>query len=1055
MRFRSNMNVVAAGAASFLLALPALSQTTGSLSGQVVDASSQAPVGDAVVIAQSTALQGEQTAVTDATGSFEITLLPSGTYTLTVQREGYQPFTQQGLQLRLDRTIKVRLPLVPESLKEQAIEIVAQRPSIAVTSTQQGGSISKEQMNLVPYGRNSRTFDQVATSIPGVQPDANNGISMNGSGSPEQNYIIDGVNVSDPAFGTLGTTLIQDFVQEVDIKTGGYQAEYGRATGGIINVVTKSGGNEFHGSVFVNWSPFEATRKQVGSLGEALRSQTKQRFNLDFGAEVGGPIIKDKLWFFAGVAPQFVSRNIDRIISAQSSNAAGQANLDSNGNPLTTEIARKTYTATQTTYNLSGKLTYLLNENHTVALAAYGNPTNNTGVNVNGQGFFISPAAGNEGAFLANHDGGSFDTSLRYSGKLFNKTMLVEATLAYHRQRNTDVPVGLNGVSSGVVADTPEISVRGTRNLLDPVIAGDPLTPDYQRSGPVLAACAIQPNGFNPCPVTNYLTGGFGFLSAQTLDRVGGVLKLSNFVELAGHHQFKYGIDASRDRFNQTKNYTGGTLFFQNAATAQSVRGYGHSDPNNPAQAAISPTDPNRFVDDIETHVTNNTSVAVFVQDTWNIFDRVVLDIGVRGEKQLMYADSKTLDAAGNPVSGAGINLTNVMPRVGLIYDFTGRGLSKVYGSYGRFYEYIPLDLADRALSGETQVSVLRDTNNCSTPGDLRTCAVIPGAFGPGRNFSFIGAAAGGTNVDPNLQGQFTDEYLGGVQYQVYRDITVGVDYVHKQIGRVIEDMSTNDGATYFLSNPGETGKQGFSGTTGTGTTIVEPKPRRVYDGITLSANKTFADNWLMTASYTYSSFRGNYPGLFSIRGATAPQLDPNILSEYDLLALLPNKDGPLPGDVPNSFKLDTGYVYELSPRTSFNLGGNVRVDQGQPINYLGAYPGYGSGEAYILPRGSAGRTPWNWQLNLRAGGNYKLSKDYALGVTLDLFNVTNNREVLTVDQNYTFDNVNPIVNGKPADLPNLRDITGAKFVAKNGNFLNATSYQAPFSARIGAKVSF
>src|SRR5256885_12734378 len=139
MRFRSNMNIVAAGAASFLLALPALAQTTGSLSGQVVDASSQAPVGDAVVIAQSPALQGEQTAVTDATGTFEITLLPAGAYTLTVQREGYQPFTQQGLQLNLDRTIRVRLPLVPESLKEQAIEIVAQRPSIAVTTTQQGG----------------------------------------------------------------------------------------------------------------------------------------------------------------------------------------------------------------------------------------------------------------------------------------------------------------------------------------------------------------------------------------------------------------------------------------------------------------------------------------------------------------------------------------------------------------------------------------------------------------------------------------------------------------------------------------------------------------------------------------------------------------------------------------------------------------------------------------------------------------------------------------------------------------------------------------------------
>src|SRR5207302_4038555 len=138
--------------------------------------------GDAVVIAQSPALQGEQTAVTDATGAFEITLLPAGSYALSVQREGFQPFTQQGLTVRLDRTIKIRLSLIPEALNVQAIEIVAQRPTIAVTTTQQGGSISKEQMALVPYGRNGRTFDQVVTSVPGVQPDANGGIAMNGSG---------------------------------------------------------------------------------------------------------------------------------------------------------------------------------------------------------------------------------------------------------------------------------------------------------------------------------------------------------------------------------------------------------------------------------------------------------------------------------------------------------------------------------------------------------------------------------------------------------------------------------------------------------------------------------------------------------------------------------------------------------------------------------------------------------------------------------------------------------------------------------------------------------
>jgi hypothetical protein len=1061
---------LAAGAASVSLASPALAQTTGGLSGQIIDANTQAPVAEAVVIATSPSLQGEQTAVTDSSGTFEITLLPSGVYTINVQRDGYNAFTQSGLTIRLDKTIKVKLQLVPDSVKGEAVEITVSKPVITTSSAQTGSSVSKEQMTLIPYGRAARNFEAVVTSVPGSHGDSY-GISLNGAGSPETAYIIDGVQVNDPAVGTQGTTLLQDFVQEVDVKTGGYQAEYGRATGGIVNVVTKSGGNEFHGSVFLNWSPFEADRKTVNAGGLAIASQTKQRYNLDFGVEIGGPILKDKLWFFAGFAPQITSLNRDRIIQSRIDDGTGRPVIDPTTNAAQTkEVNRQTYTNTSTAYQFTGKLTYLVNENHTVALAIYGNPTTTTGAQ--GVGSF------NEGRFLYDTQTGSTDVSLRYSGKLLNKSMLVEATMAYHHQfgradgGNTIIN-SVQGISADKLKDTPSIRFRTplaagqpTLNLLSSYF-DDGMIPAGQKDASVASACAIQANGFNPCPVSNYSIGGVGFLDSSTLDRYAGILKLSNFLELAGHHQFKYGIDVAEDFYNQTKTYTGGQAFDARPSGTnpvdqyRGIRGYGKADPLHPGFPLFAPAGSDggiRLQGDAPNNQTKNISMAFFAQDTWNILDKIVLDIGVRGESQKMYADKNSLDINGNVVDGPGLTLTNFMPRIGLIYDWTGRGLSKVYASYGQFYEYVPLDLADRALSAETQVTYSTNAAACTNPKDPRTCAVIPNGQPTGRTYSTTGGAAG-TAVDPDLKGQFAHEFQAGVQYQVYRDIMVGLDYVRKQLGRVIEDMSVDDGNTYFLSNPGEpcsqasiaAGTCGARGVTGLGQVIAEPPPRRIYDGVTLSVNKAFSDNYLVTASYTWSSFRGNYPGLFRTENG---QLDPNILSEYDLLSLLPNKDGPLPGDVPNSFKLDGAYVYELDAKTTLNLGGNFQANQGTPLNYLGAHPLYGASEAFILPRGSAGRLPWTWGINLRASAAYKLSKDYQLGVSLDLFNVTNNRQTTSVSQDYTFDAVSPIVNGTKADLAYLKNTSGAP-VAVNPLFGQPNGYQLPFSARVGAKLSF
>ena len=153
------------------------------------------------------------------------------------------------------------------------------RYGVDTTSTTGGTSYTAKVMEKLPLGRN---YAEIIRSNPGVNEDQGDtqgralSLTVYGATSVENQFIIDGVNTTNVIRGFQGKAINGEFIQEVEIKTGGYQAEYGRATGGIINVVTKSGGNEFHGSVFVNWSPFEAARSQVGHLGEAISSQTLQ-----------------------------------------------------------------------------------------------------------------------------------------------------------------------------------------------------------------------------------------------------------------------------------------------------------------------------------------------------------------------------------------------------------------------------------------------------------------------------------------------------------------------------------------------------------------------------------------------------------------------------------------------------------------------------------------------------------------------------------------------------------------------------------------------------------
>ena len=242
------------GVSFLLLAAPPVSaQTTGSIEGRIRD-----PIGavlpGATVEASSPNLQGARAATSSPDGSYRIPALPPGQYRIRASLPGFRA-VEIGATVRLDATATADFTLEPAATEE--VVVSGETPVVDKTSTTAGTNYNAQVIDKLPIDRN---YADVVFLQPGVQADFGEtqgrslAISIYGSTSAENLFLIDGVNTTNVIKGFQGKDINSEFVQEVEVKTGGYQAEYGRNTGGVINVITKSGGNQFHGGAFVYYN---------------------------------------------------------------------------------------------------------------------------------------------------------------------------------------------------------------------------------------------------------------------------------------------------------------------------------------------------------------------------------------------------------------------------------------------------------------------------------------------------------------------------------------------------------------------------------------------------------------------------------------------------------------------------------------------------------------------------------------------------------------------------------------------------------------------------------
>jgi hypothetical protein len=1049
---------IAGGALLLTLALvprTAHAAISGNIEGTVTDQATGKRLAGVTVTVTSPALQGEQTEFTDAGGHYIITELPPGEYLVRFYFSNIN-VERPGVFIQADKTLSVNVAIPTQKAEVKTYRITEKAPTVDVGNTQVQTQVTSELVRNTPV--RGRSYDAVLTLAPGASTDAT-GFQFGGATGLENNFMIDGVNTTSPATGGLGTTLTLEFIGETEIITGGYNAEYGRATGGVVNVITKSGSNNFHGDLWFYVTPFQLNSPYTGRAFEAVQTKTHTKFAMDFGFDLGGPIVKDKVWFYVGFAPTFNTSESTRSIFSRQATAAnipmGARSYSGDFDPsvgcpgyidkafcntpglvspafLNHRIDGFDHAINTDTrvYNWIAKFNFQLNPNNSLVLQYIGSPGTVSGFG-NPFGTFNGADSTRNGSEFNN----THDALLHFVSKLADRRLQLDVLVGYHFSDDSFSP-GAGGNDS-----------RVTDTSSKPLAVFEDVAP-----------CAIQMvNGvtFNPCPVQNYAYGGWGFVGHTVEQRITAAASATYFARLGGTHALKVGFDFEDNIYKDTRFYTGGDPggVYSVIGTTIERNQFGSKIPNSMGDVAMLQS--GGF-----SATTSTLNYGVFARDSYNVgfVPGLTINAGVRWEGQ------QVKDVNGNNVITI---YDNWAPRVGAIYDFTRKGRSKIYASYGWFYESIPLDINDRQFSGEG--IVIQDSTTACTPDmngriDPKACN-----YPTPTNGQVNGGTFG--KVSPVLKGQYSEEIVAGIQYDVGLDIVLGASYIHRNLGRIIEDLSPDGGNNYIIANPGDAtdsakvkdlqkeiaatsdpmkkadlqqtlalyqGVESFS------------KPKRNYDALVITATKRLSHNFLLLASYTYSRTIGNYPGLFSPSNG---QTDPNISSQYDLRELLLNRDGPLPSDKPHNLKIQGSYFIPFGANTVV-IGLAFNGQSGTPIEVLGRHPLYGRREVFILPRGSGGRTPFVTAFDLHVSYRRQLSRLFGFEAYADVFNLFNQGEITSVDQEYTASRVGPIQNGSVSDLVNLKTTAGTQPLL-NPNFGRATAYQAPLSMRLGLRLSF
>ncbi|MDX2149285.1 MAG: TonB-dependent receptor [Bryobacteraceae bacterium] len=917
-------------AAFFITGTLHAQETTGAIIGSVTDPTGAA-IPNAKVEAQSPALVGRLSTTTDASGNYILPQLPAGLYAVSVTATGFASVKKNdtpvalGKRTRLD--FKMEVGSVSESVVVSADAIIVDTTSSASTT-----SVDKSFFDVLPRGRN---FDSLIAIAPGARPEPKGGgYQIDGASGSENVFFLDGMDVTNIQNGTLNrqNQIPFEFVKEVQIKSGGLEAQYGGAIGGVVNAVWRSGSNDWHGqasyfleSNSLNAAPNSTLRLNPTSRNPEYFRDGKDDYSLINPAfQVGGPILKDRLWIFAGFMPEWRKR--ERTVTF----LTGQT-----GTYEQTE--RQDFTGGKMDYALSQKIrlsgTYMYNPNRLKGLLptyqgndAYSNPWADRGsrspsVNYTWRADILATSR-----LLASVYGGYNYRNFKDYGIPRGAFFLYQTATATAR----DDAGNLISVPSNVAGAAGNFTPNNRQTVLD----------EFTR--------------YNANADVSYTIGTHSLKGGWQMNRLSNRANAGTWPD--GYFRIGWGQSRTSAVGANLPVRRGqyGYYIDRKFATAGDVASFNH---------------------------------ALFIQDTWKVNRRLTLNLGLRTEKE--HVPSFRTDS-GIPSKAIKFSFADKFaPRIGGAYDLTGKGRTKIYGSFGLFYDLMKYEMPRGSFGGDKWVDYVYTLDD---PDILKIkVGNTPGRLIETVDWRIPSNSPDNNTIDPKLKPMRSRLFDFGFEHSVTADMIASVRYSHRTLDRTIEDVGTltPQGEVYYIANPGF----GLVADPATWEPGVPPSVKAVrdYDAVEFRLDKRYSRRLQFAVSYTWSRLYGNYGGLASSdeNGRTSP----NVNRYFDLPFMNYDQSGKevygrLATDRPHTFKAFAGYSIDSKLGTT-TFSPYWAAFSGTPITSEVAVFGV---PIFAYGRNDAGRTPFfsNVDLNIYHDFPVKWKEGHRVRVELATFNLFN-----------------------------------------------------------------